>query len=473
MKNFSRTGISSILVVLLSACQSAAQYNLTQSVEYPDSWQTNLNTELAEQTSKKISEGQYLASWLQSDRLLTLIEEALQHNQNIQKQKLEVEKSRAYLARASAALWPDLNFSFSANRSQGSASDAQAASRFNAGVSASYQIDVWGKLNQAEQAAQLNYQINLANLKQAELDLVSSVTNLWFEKAAAMQVYALYQQRYENVKSNLEIIESGYQSGLNRALDVYLTRNDLENEKSRLLEQQERIDSLNRQLNLLLGGYPSEQLTTGSELQQLNYQFPSGVPAELIKRRPDVQKAWLAILVDNAELAIAHKNRFPSFSISASLNDSQSSLSDLFKEGIAWSLGASLFQPIFDAGNLKAAEQIAELELNQSELSYLQTLYAAFEEVETALSNLQALQQRLTYRLNSKQNAEKAEQLAFEQYLAGISSYSTYLEAQRRAYDARSQVIDIKKQIVVSQIQLHQSLGGDSALERLQRGSRE
>ncbi|WP_016954867.1 TolC family protein [Catenovulum agarivorans] len=443
----------------LTGCQQTAEYQLSQQINQPENWQTDISADVEEKQYL------YLADWLKSSLLKSLLERALAENFDVQLKRLELEKAQQRLIQAGSSLWPDADLSFGSSRS--SSSSGEPSTSHNLSLTASYQIDIWGKLSRAEQIAQLSYQKAKIELESAELNLVSQVTQLWFNKAAQVQTYKLLQKRYANVQSNLDIIENGYKSGLNSALDVYLTRNSLESEKSTLVQQQQAIEATNRRLQVLLGNYPHKDLQTDINLDDLSYSFPNELPSELIKARPDIKQAWIDVLIDDASLAIAHKNRFPGIRLSASISDSQNSLSDLLSNGLGWSLAASITQPLFRAGELKAEQMIAELNLKQTEVSYVKALYTAFEAVELALAEYQSLRQRLIHSENSKVNAEKAEQLAFEQYLAGISSYATYLEAQRRAFNANSDVIGLKRDIILNQIELHQALGGDYAVASL------
>ncbi len=442
------------LSVCLSACQSNYHSSINDEVEIPAQWQNSV---------PDVPNGTKLVQWVKSDRLNQLIEQALKNNQTIQINQLEVQKANLTLDRAGAVFWPQLDLSLSANRSK---SDDAISNQFRAGLSASYEIDLWGKLSDAQKAAQYNYQAALSQLEQSQLELVSSVSSQWLQMLATYQQVELSKQRLINVQGNLDIVENGYKAGLNSALDVYLTRNSLESEKSNLVQQQASFAEQSRQLALLLGGYPKQDLWVGESFPEVDFTLLKGIPTELVKQRPDVQSAWLNIMINNANLAIAHKNRFPSFQLSANVSDSQSNLSDLFSQGIAWSLSASLLQPIFDAGQLATLEKQAEIELNQAELSYVQVLYNALEEIETGLNQLKSLKAQLESSERSRDNAILAEELAFEQYKRGLTDYSDYLSTQRTAFNAKNQVIEIKRQIITNQIALHQALGGDSAIER-------
>ena len=163
-------------------------------------------------------------------------------------------------------------------------------------------------------------------------------------------------------------------------------------------------------------------------------------------------------------MAYAHKQRFPSLNLTASLSDTTDRVSDLFSpSSLAWSLLGSISAPIFNGGRLKANEEIARLNSQKQEQQYLQTLYDAFSDVENAITLQQSLKAQYTSTLEAQENALAAEQLSFEQYQSGLVSYTTVLDAQGRSFDAQSSLISIKNQLIANRVNLHLALGGDFA----------
>jgi len=204
-----------------------------------------------------------------------------------------------------------------------------------------------------------------------------------------------------------------------------------------------------------MGVYPDASLQVEAALPLFESNVPAGVPSELLTRKPVLQANWYKLLAADAGLAVAHKQRFPSLNLRASLGDSQNDIGDLFSNGsFAWSLLGSVSAPIFNAGKLKANEEIARLELKQLEQNYLASLYGAFEEVENRLT------QRYQATLKAVDNARFAETLSFEQYLKGLVSYTTVLDAQNRSFDAQSSLIEIQVQRAINRVRLYVALGG-------------
>ncbi|MGB1305571.1 TolC family protein, partial [Pseudoalteromonas marina] len=217
-----------------------------------------------------------------------------------------------------------------------------------------------------------------------------------------------------------------------------------------------------RLLERLLGEYPKGAISASNDLPVINTEIPLGIPSELITRKPALLASWYELLATDASLAYAHKQRFPSLNLTASLSDSTDRVSDLFSpSSLAWSLLGSISAPIFEGERLQANEEIARLNTQKQEQQYLQTLYDAFGDVENAISQQQSLKAQYTSTLEAQKNALAAEQLSFEQYQSGLVTYTTVLDAQDRSFDAQSSLIQIKNQLIANRINLHVALGGD------------
>ncbi|GAC18365.1 hypothetical protein GARC_1390 [Paraglaciecola arctica BSs20135] len=446
---------SLFIAVMLCGCANTSQVdNSIRSAQVPQDWQ------FSEKTSP-ISDN-WFAQFSQP-QLSLLVDEALNINQSLRQEAYDVQILEQQLVQADADFWPELDLSLSTGRSKSTNGGISNSSSLE--LEASYELDIWGKLSAAQKQVNLNYLAAKAKYQQDRQTLVANVVTSWFDWIAAKQLSGLFEQRVKNAKQNLDIIESGYQQGLNGALDVYLSRNELNTELSNLAQQEATQLQAARSLERLLGRYPnanlnSEQLT----LPLLTSDIPLGMPSDIISRKPELQASWYQVLAQDAGLAFAHKQRFPSINLRASLTDSGDELTDLLSgSSLAWSLLGGLTAPLFKAGDLKANEEIARLRLKQQEQIYLDTLYNAFSNVENAITTENSLKQRYQATLAAQQNAAAAETLAFEQYQRGLVTYTTVLEAQGRSFNAQSALIQIKNQLLANRINLHVALGGDFA----------
>lgn len=448
--------ISSLfVVVLLSGCVSNSHLdNNIRHAAVPQNWQVS-------ETTMPVSDN-WFAQFSQP-QLRLLVDEALKNNQTLRQEAYNVQILEQQLVQADADLWPELDLNLNTGRSKSSSSVISNSSSLE--LEASYELDIWGKLSAAQKQVNLNYLAAKAQYQQDSQTLVAEVVTSWFDWIAAKQLTSLFEQRVKNAKQNLDIIESGYQQGLNAALDVYLSRNELNTELSNLAQQDATQLQSARSLERLIGRYPDASLTSQPlTMPLLTSDIPIGLPSDIISRKPALLASWYQVLAQDAGLAFAHKQRFPSINLRASVADSGDELTDLLSgSSLAWSLLGGLTAPLFKAGDLKANEEIARLRLKQQEQIYLDTLYNAFSNVENAITTEYSLKQRYQATLAAQQNAAAAETLAFEQYQRGLVTYTTVLEAQGRSFSAQSALIQIKNQLLANRIDLHLALGGDFA----------
>jgi len=400
-------------------------------------------------------------SQLDNPQVHQLVKKALAANHQFAMQAYALEISQQQLIISGSQLWPELDLAFRSGRNKNNQTGSYANSN-SVNLNLSYEVDIWGKLSDADRLSNYNYLAQKASFEQNKQQLVVKVLTTWFSVIEAEKLLTLYRSRVENSQQNLAIIEAGYRSGLTAALDVYLTRNDLNSELTRVSEQETVKTKLIRQLERLIGEYPKGELLVNANLPLLTNDIPVGLPSELISRKPELKASWYQLLSQDAGLAYAHKQRFPSIVLSGSVGDDNADIGELLSgSSLAWSLLGSVSAPIFNAGRLQANEEKARLELKQGEQLYLDTLYGAFSDVENAITTEQSLKQRYYTMLAAQENAKVASTLSFEQYQSGLVSYTTVLDAQKRSFEAQTTLIKIKNQLIANRINLHFSLGGD------------
>lgn len=452
-----KTVATALLALILAGCSS--QLNTTDRQQ-----NTALTPEVWQQSPGEVLpvKGNWLQQ-LKNPQVQELVEQALANNQQLLQQAYSVAVKEQQFKASGADLWPSLDLSATSGRNKNnrpvSYNNANSVS-----LEAAYEIDLWGKLSAQKRQARLSFLVQQAQFEQARQQLVGDVVSAWFNVIAQKKLLALFEQRERLALRNVEIIEAGYRQGLNEALDVYLTRNELNNERSRIATQKALHQQATRTLERLVGDYPSAKLMVNADLPLLEQTIPLGLPSELITRKPSLLASWYKLLATDAGLAFAHKQRFPSLRLTASIGDSSEDFDDLFSPSeLAWSLLGGLTVPIFQGGRLKANEAAAEYSVKREEQAYLQQLYDAFGDVENAITQEQSLMSRYETTVKAAENARAAEDLAFEQYQSGLVSYTTVLDAQDRSFEAQSSVIEIKNQLISNRIALHIALGGDFA----------
>lgn len=452
--------LPAMTTLFLFACSNTSEIDKEiQNLPLPEKWQDSNQVTLVKDN--------WLAQ-LDNTQVHQLVNKAIATNHQFAIQAYNLEIAEQQMIVSGSKFWPELDLAFRAGRNKDNQTESYANSN-SINLNLSYEVDIWGKLSAADQISNYNYLAQKASFEQYKQQLVVNVVTAWFKVIEADKLLALYRNRVANSKQNLAIIEAGYNSGLTSALDVYLTRNDLNNELTRVSEQTTEKTRLIRQLERLTGEYPKGDLLVNANLPLLTSEIPVGLPSELISRKPELKASWYQLLSQDAGLAYAHKQRFPSIVLSGSIGDSTSDIGDLLSgSSLAWSLLGSVTAPVFNAGRLKANEEKSRLELKQGEQRYLDDLYNAFSDVENAISAEKGLKQSYETMLQAQENAKIAANLSFEQYQSGLVSYTTVLDAQKRSFEAQTTLIKIKSQLITNRINLHLSLGGDFSTPSLE-----
>jgi multidrug efflux system outer membrane protein len=442
-----------LLSLFLLACSSTSEVDKKlKDLPLPQNWQDSKQALSVEHN--------WLAE-LDNPQVHQLVKKALAANHQFSMQAYSLEIAEQQLIISGSQLWPELDLAFSSGRNKDNQTDSYSKNN-SVNLNLRYEVDIWGKLSDADRMSNYNYLAQKATFEQYKQQLVVNVLTTWFRVIEADKLLTLYRSRVENSQQNLAIIEAGYNSGLTAALDVYLTRNDLNSELTRVSEQETEKTKLIRQLERLIGEYPKGELLVNANLPLLTNDIPVGLPSELISRKPELKASWYQLLSQDSNLAYAHKQRFPSIILSGSVGDSTADIGDLLSgSSLAWSLLGSISAPIFNAGRLKANEEKARIELKQGEQLYLDTLYNAFNDVENAITTEKNLKNSYYTMLAAQENAKIAATLSFEQYQSGLVTYTTVLDSQTRSFEAQTTLIKIKNQLISNRINLHLSLGGD------------
>lgn len=454
--------ICSVSWLLMSCTSTSGRTKDSKALIYPQNWQVIQSS----QTNDVVKSNANWITTFKDQQLLLLVEQALEHNRVLKTQRIAMQLAEQKAIVSGASRLPELSLN-QGNSRRKTVSDTgqQYQNSADIDLELSFELDVWGKLSDQQSQATLNFAAAKSTFEQQKITLIADVASAWFEVIEAQELLSLYQERASNLSDNLAMIQSSYRLGLNEALDVYLTQNDVSRESARVAEQQQLVLVKKRQLELLIGEYPDGDFAAQAAFTILSSDIDFGAPAQLLTQRHDILTSWYQLLALDAGLAVAHKQRFPKISLIARGGDSSDELQNLLDGGsLAWSLIGNLTLPLFDAGRLESLEEQARLLVQQQEQYYLNDIYQAFADVENNIANNKALKERYQHLTLASQNALAAEKLSFDQYLRGLVSYTTVLESQRRAFDAQNSLIQLTNQMLQNRISLYLSLGGSPLL---------
>lgn len=440
-----------IAILSLSGCSLLQQPDMLNAPELaaPAKWSAKQLTLTA------ATQNSALANYPQ---LLALVNEAFINNPTLQAARLDVDTAVALSKQTAAQEWPKVEAFLSSGRQK---ANDNIANSHSAKLEINWQLDLLGKLDDLSKAATLDAKQAVLAYQQEQSKTLALISQQWFQLIFTQQQYDLIQKRTVNLQQNLDIIENGYEQGVNASLDVYLARADLARAHASSQENLASLQEAQRALEISLGRYPNGSIVANGDLTFAANVVPAGLPSDLLLRRFDLQQANLKLSAENLRLANAYKNRFPSLSLSVSGGQSSPELKDLLSaQSVIWSLFANASAPIFDAGNLEAKQQQQAITASKAANAITSATLQAFVEVENSLSAEGTLAQQEIEQQQAATYFASAEQLAFEQYIAGITSYITVLESQRSAYDAQTTLLSIKHSRIQNRVQLLLALGG-------------
>lgn len=465
-------------IVLLTSCKSPSidsQHNQL-ALPYPAAW------------TGSDAVTPHTADWVADiglPGLETVVSEALANNQDLAAAAARMDQALANARAANGQRQPAIGAGLSRTRSRRASEtfdfpgagagvpgstevEATQNSNYDLLANLSWEIDLWGRLRDQAAAANANYEATLNDLVAAEFSIAANAAILWIQAAAANEQIDLAEQTVESFEDNLRVIEDRYNAGVTGALDVRLARTNVANAQANLAVQRRQRDGLLRSLETILGRYPEAEAAVlpsrplfATTLAQLSEPVPAGLPSGLLLRRPDLQSAERRLAATEANLTSTKKTRLPNISLTTAGGTSTSELGDLTDTDFRfWSLGLDASVPIFQGGRISANIDRAEGERREALANFRQTALTAFREVETALAAGEFLADLEEADALAVSESEAAEQLALDQYRGGIVDIITVLEAQRRLFNSRSQLIASRSERLQNRINLYLALGG-------------
>ena len=453
-----RLFLSCYCLFLLTSCGIIPDFKTPEpKIISPETWNNH----------HKQAEPQAWLTMFDNPQLIKLVDEALQHNYDLKAAAARVSSARAMARINGADRFPQIAAGISGSRAQRNSTSGFSISNprsnnFGVDFTLSWELDVWGKLQNHSGAAESDFAASEMDYKAARLSLAAGVASAWFRTIESKQQLELAEKKVKTFNDTRLIIQDGFSSGINSALDLRLARANVAAAASQRDANQLNLDTAVRSLEILLGRYPSAKQITFHRLPKLKQQLATGLPSTLLHRRPDLLAAEQRLQAADQRYTAAWKNLLPSFSFAASGGTNAAQLADILNYNtLIWNIIGNLTQPIFQGGRLIAQKDQADAQTIEAAAIYAQTILQAYFEVETALTAERLLNtQQQSLQVASEESIE-AEQLALEEYSAGLIDMITLLESQRRSYDAQSALLQISSQRLINRISLHLALGGD------------
>lgn len=453
-----------VSLALLSACSTTAEYKRPE-VELPAAWK--------ESGPQYAQDGRWWRIYGDA-QLEQVVDEALKNNADLAIAVARVDEARALIREAESGLLPTIDARGSGTRQQISTRTATVPpgaprefSSYRGTLNVSYELDLFGRVRAGARAAQAELEASEAAREGVRIALAAEVAKSYFTLRALDEQVALTRESIELRERALGLQRKRREAGIASEFEFRQLEAEAAALRTQLPPLERQRDAEEAALSVLLGRTPKEVFEgsiarkTSSDERPGAPVVPSGMPSELLLRRPDLVEAERRLAAANARIAAARAEMFPSIALTAALGGESASLSNLFSSGAGlWSLGLALTQPIFAGGRLEARTEAAEARERQAVAGYRRAIQAAFSETRAAIS-AQA-RARESYEAESVRAAALTEtaRLARLRYDNGIASQLDVIDAERGLLAARSARIEALRQYRAAVADLFRALGG-------------
>jgi multidrug efflux system outer membrane protein len=407
-----------------------------------------------------------------------LEEQARLSSPRIQAAAARVDQARAVLGFTEAGRYPTLEFSPDASRygvsrnrpdqpSKVPGNQEYTTSRYRLPLYASYEVDLWGKISRLEESASRRMEASVAAYHGVMLTLQSDLAQTYFQLRAADEELVLLARGIELRERARDLVAARKRGGLASELDLARVETELAATQSEAQAALRRKNELRLALAVLTGTNPGPFELEAQPFVPQPPLIPVGMPADLLERRPDVAEAERLLSARNADIGVAQAALFPSIKLTGALGFESAELSDLLnRDSQVWLIGASLVQPLFDGGRLRANVDRARAVYAENLAYYRERLLVAFGEVENALSALRILELQHESQLRAVNSAERAEQLATARYKTGLVNVLELVDAQRTRLQIERGRLVVRQQQMLASVTLIRALGGGWAERR-------
>lgn len=414
------------------------------------------------------------AKWFEvfkDEQLQTLIRTALEHNYDVQEAAARVEAARASLGITRSDQYPTVaaGANITTQRTARSGSFTVPAGfqqdRTFGTVSASllsYEVDVWGRLRRATEAARADLLATEEARKAVITTLVSDVSTAYFNLLELDLELEIAKRTLATRQDSLRIIQIRESRGLATRLDVRQAEQLVQVAQETIPGVEQRIAQTENQISLLVGGNPAPVLRTHKLTdQELPPAVPAGLPSSLLERRPDITAAEQNLIAANATIGVAKAAYFPEISLTGLFGFQSNQLSSLFTgPAKVWQFTPQVAQPIFTAGRLKSNVHLAQAQQQIALVQYKRSIQSAFREVSDSLVQYQKVREIRGDQEALVTTLQDRSHLAYRRYQGGVDTLLSAQDADRDLFDGELRLAQVKRDELISMVQLYRALGG-------------
>ena len=457
--------VAIVMAFTVSGCVAVGPRYVPPDIKVPEAWHSLQK----EQAGTREDRSTDLVAWwtsLHDVQLNELMDRAIVGNLDLKKARASLREARARRNVAGAGLFPTIDATGSAARSRGSENtgSAQTAELYHLGFDASWEADLFGGLRHAIEASQMDLEASEEVLRDTLVSLLSEVALNYVEVRA-------YQMRLTAAEANLAAQQETWQltvwrceAGLSDSLAVEQALYNLENTRSQVPNLKAGLAEAMNRLAVLIGEKPgalNRELEKRSTVPTTSIEIASGIPADVLRRRPDVRQAERQLAAQTARIGEATADLYPKLILNGTIGLEALSRGDLLAAASQmFNFGANVTMPIFHAGAIRQNIEIRSALQEQALIQYEKAILNALEEVENSMNAFAEEQIRRASLQSTVNAARRAVDLAQTKYKAGLSDFSAVLDAQRSLLTYDDQLVQSEAAVTSDLIRLYKALGG-------------
>lgn len=450
-----RIAFALALGVALAGCRSADVPPAAPSLQIPAAWRADIGP-------ASPLEGWWWRNFHDS-QLNQYVEQALRYNSDvlIARERVNEYQARAYAADSS--LFPSLDASLTGSRAraQSAATGLPVHSTvYKGGLTASYDVDIWGANRSAADAAEATLAAQKAAAAAADLTVATSVAAGYLTLLSLDEQLRVTRQTLKSREDAYNMAKRQFETGYTSRLELMQADSELRSTRAQIPPLEHQIAQQENALSVLIGSNP--QAISRQDFAHLTpLALPSQLPSSLLNRRPDIVQAQRQLLAADATLASSQARLLPSINLTATGSMQDRTLPDLLDNPLRlWSLGGSILAPLLNRQALNAQVDVSMAQRNQALYGYEKTVRGAFREVNDSLDAITRYGEQLTELQDQEAVAQETLRIAGNRYRNGYSSYLDVLDAQRTLFSTQTSVVQVKNNLLLAQVDLYRALGG-------------
>jgi multidrug efflux system outer membrane protein len=448
--NMKTTPLALVSAALLSACTVGPEYRRPDLL-IPQVWRQPID-------SGAVVSGEWWAQF-QDPSLTRLVQQALAGNKDVVIAAANIDEALARYGVARSALFPEVGAGASASR--GRPQNAATTNEYNAVLSASFEIDLWGRLRHANDSARANSLASEEAQRTVALTLVTSIASGYIQLRALDRQLEIATSTSRSLAEAARLQRVRFEQGAVPESDYRQAESEYHNAAAQISDLERLIARQENFLSVLAGRNPGS-IERGLSIDQLAFPPPpSGLPAELLERRPDIRQAEQELIAANADIGSAKAALFPRISLTGLLGVESNALSEFFKgPARTWSYGLNLGLPIFNAGRLESEVAQAEARQRKALAGYEKTVMVAFQDVENALVDRSKLAQQRDSQAANVAALRRFRDLATLRYREGAAIYLEVSRAEESLLNAQLAYVVTQAHLFQAYADLYKAMGG-------------